>query len=81
VLFLEPGSALCVRQAKARDKGTGVVLITHIVQHASETPSLCTSWAVDWVRLIDLAEMQLMRLMAGQTEVLGELKSDAPAPS
>ena len=81
----EPTSALGVRQAEmvldhvrqARDKGIGVVLITHNVQHAYPIGDtfvvLFLGRQLGTFKKNDLTETQLMRLMAGKTETLNEI--------
>lgn len=87
----EPTSALGVRQAElvlehvrgASAKGIGVVLITHNVQHAYPIGDtfvvLFLGRQLGTFRKSDLTELQLMRLMAGRTDVLADLASESPA--
>lgn len=93
VLILdEPTSALGVRQAelvldhvrRAAANGIGVVLITHNVQHAYPIGDtfvvLFLGRQLGTFRKSDLTELQLMRLMAGQTDVLADLPAQGRAP-
>jgi simple sugar transport system ATP-binding protein len=92
VLILdEPTSALGVRQAelvlehvrRASAAGIGVVLITHNVQHAYPIGDtfavLFLGRLVGTFRKTDLTELQLMRLMAGKTEVLADISPESRA--
>lgn len=87
----EPTSALGVRQAemvldyvrKARDRGIGVVLITHNVQHAYPIGDtfvvLFLGRQLGTFKKSDLSETQLMRLMADKLETMDELGPDRTA--
>ena len=81
----EPTSALGVRQAEmvmdyirvARDRGVGVILITHNVQHAYPIADtfvvLFLGRQLGTFKKSDLSEQELMRLMAGKVETLDAL--------
>lgn len=83
----EPTSALGVRQAEmvmdyirvARDRGVGVILITHNVQHAYPIADkfvvLFLGQQLGTFEKSDLSESELMRLMAGKTDALSDLKA------
>ena len=83
----EPTSALGVRQAemvlehvrRARDKGIGVVLITHNVQHAYPIGDtfvvLFLGRQLGTFKKNELTETLLMRLMAGKTDTLNEINA------
>ena len=76
----EPTSALGVRQAeivldyvqRAKERGIGVILITHNVQHAYPIGDtfvvLFLGRQLGTFKKPDLTEMQLMRLMAGKID-------------
>lgn len=76
----EPTSALGVKQSeivldyvrRAKERGIGVVLITHNVQHAYPIGDtfvvLFLGRQLGTFKKPDLSEMQLMRLMAGKTD-------------
>lgn len=93
VLILdEPTSALGVKQAgmvldhisKARDRGIGVVLITHNVQHAYPIGDsfvvLFLGRQLGTFQKADLTELQLMRMMAGKTDALADTSAGGEHP-